>query len=142
MSRATRAGRRLLTATAGAAAITLAGAGVASAHHCFMEDWNDAAYAHLVQGGTPWVPLTDLGEGLLTNELGVPQCAYVVDGVVAEWMAVEGLTEEPMVNVMATVGGGAAHQGKDVPPFSYLSDADFEALDALLFPAVQECLSE
>lgn len=43
---------------------------------------------------------------------------------------------------MATVGGGEAHQGKDAPPFSYLTDADFEVLEGRLFPAVAEGLSE
>jgi hypothetical protein len=141
MSRTTRATGRLLATLAATAALSIAFASTASAFHCYKEDWNDAAYAHLSQGGTPWLPLSDLGESLVAEEIGLPQCTYVVDGVVADFMTAKGLTEEPMLLTRATAGGGAAHQGKDVPPFSYLEDADFVLLDSLLGPAIEDCLT-
>jgi hypothetical protein len=141
MSRIARSTGRLLATLAGAAALSIAVAGTASAFHCYKEDWNDAAYAHLSQGGTPWLPLSDLGEIVVATEIGLPQCTYVVDGVVADFMTAKGLTEEPLIHTRATAGGGAAHQGKDVPPFNYLTDADFVLLDSLLGPAIEDCLS-
>ena len=56
-------------------------------------------------------------------------------------MTAKGLTEEPMIHTRATVGGGAANQGKDVPALNYLTDADFALLDSLLGPAIEDCLS-
>ena len=141
MSRFARASARLLAALAGAAALSIAVAGTASAHHCYKQDWNDAALAQLSQGGTPWQPLTDIGEFVVAVEIGLPQCTYVVDGVVADFMTAKGLTEVPLIHTRATAGGGAAHQGKDVPPFGYLTDSDFALLDSLLEPAIEECLS-
>jgi hypothetical protein len=141
MSRTTRATGRLLATLAATAALSIAFASTASAFHCYKEDWNDAAYAHLSQGGTPWLPLSDLGESLVAEEIGLPQCTYVVDGVIADFMTAKGLTEEPLIHTRAVVGGGAAHQGKDVPPFNYLTDADFVLLDSLLGPAIEDCLT-
>lgn len=141
MSRTTRVTGRLLAVVAGTAALSVALAGTASAFHCYKEDWNDAAYAHHSQGGTPWQPLSNIGEFVVAEEIGLPQCTYVVDGVVAAFMDAKGLTEEPLIHTRAVVGGGAAAQGKDVPPFNYLTDADFVLLDSLLGPAIEECLS-
>jgi hypothetical protein len=128
---------RMIGAIAGAAALSLAVATTASAHHCYKEDWNDAAYAHVSQGGTAWLPLGDLGRMVVSEELGLPQCAYVIDGVVADYVAIKGLDAEPLIHSRATAGGGAAHQGKTVPPYEYL---DFAVLDPLLQAAVGDCL--
>ena len=38
----------------------MASASIASAHHCYKVDWNDAAYEH-VSSGTAWWTLNDLG---------------------------------------------------------------------------------
>lgn len=141
MSRTARVTGRLLAVVAGTAALSVGLAGTASAFHCYKEDWNDAAYAHHSQGGTAWLPLSDLGEILIAEELGLPQCAFVADGVIADFMEAKGLTEEPLILSRAVAGGGAAHQGKDVPPFNYLTDADFVLLESLLGPAIEECLS-
>lgn len=125
---------------AGTAALSIALAGTASAHHCYKQDWNDAAFAQLSEGGTPWQPLSDIGEFVVAEEIGLPECTYVVDGVVADFMTAKGLTDEPMIHTRATVGSGAGYQGKDVP-FSYFTDADFALLDSLLVPAIEECPS-
>ena len=48
-------------------------------------------------------------------------------------------TQEPLIHSKATVGGGAAHQGKDVKPFSYLTDEEFEWLTVELLTRLDEC---
>ena len=56
----------------------MASASIASAHHCYKVDWNDAAYEH-VSSGTAWWTLNDLGAMIITQDLGLPQCAYVAE---------------------------------------------------------------
>lgn len=139
MSGLSRAARRAGIIGATAAAFTLAGAGVASAHHCYKDSWQATAYAHHAEGGTAWLPLSDLGAMIVTFDMGAPECAHVADAVVEDWMAANGVTVEPLIHSKATVGGGAAHRGKDVPPFSYLGEADFMMLEAGLVAGVEEC---
>lgn len=132
--------RRTGAAVAGAAAITLATATVASAHHCYKVDWNDRAHA-AVSSGTAWMPLSDLGAMIISYDYGAPQCAYVADAVVADYMAAMGMTEEPLIHSRATTGSGAAYQGKTVKPFNYLGESDFVVLDAALNKHVGACLA-
>ncbi|GAA4426602.1 hypothetical protein GCM10023169_25560 [Georgenia halophila] len=138
MSRTTRVFGRCIGAVAGAAAFSLALATTASAHECYKEDWSDAAHARLSQGGTAWLPMSDLGEYVVAVEMGLPECAYVVDGVVDDYVAMTGLDAEPLVHSRATIGGGPERGGRAAPPISYL---DFSILGPLLEDAVGDCLS-
>lgn len=132
-----RLGRRAGAATALAAAVGLIGASVANAHHCYKEVWADAAYAHHLAGGTAWTPLSDMGAELIGP--GSPQCHYIADEVVADFMAARGLTKEPLIHSRATTGSGAAYQGKDVRPFSYLGEAEFGELTLGIITGMATC---
>ena len=58
--------KRMLVKMAAASTVILMGtATVASAHHCYKDQWADAAYQHHVAGGTAWMPLSDLGTAFL-----------------------------------------------------------------------------
>lgn len=116
-------------------------ANAAFAHHCCKADWNDAAYAHHAAGGTAWLPLSELADIVIAEDIGLPQCVGYGDQVAAAWMDATGTEDEPLIHSRATAGGGAAHQGKTVPPFNYLGDADFAILDAALVAAIEECLA-
>ena len=133
--------RRSGAVVAGAAAITVATASIASAHHCYKVDWQEAAYAHHVEGGTAWWTLSDLGAMIISEDIGLPQCSYVAEDVVAEFMEEKGLEVEPLIHSRATAGGGAAHQGKTVKPFEYLTQQDFVWLTAAIGTGIEECLS-
>lgn len=135
-----RAVRRTGLVSVGAAAILALGATAASAHHCYKADWNDAAYANLSKGGTPWLPLSDLASLVIAGDIGFPECAGYGDQVAAAWMEATGTTTEPLIHMNATAGGGAAHQGKTVKPFAYLEDPDFVILDEALGAAIGDCL--
>lgn len=124
---------------AAAAALVLVGASAASAHHCYKDEWQAAAYAHHLAGGTPWMPLSDMGQMFLVPPELQEACGYVADDAVEAFMEANGLTQEPLIHAKATVGGGAAHQGKDVKPFSYLTDADFEWLTVDLLERLEVC---
>lgn len=132
--------RRAGLVSAGAAAILALGATAASAHHCYKADWNDAAATQLNQNSTPWLPLSDLAELVITQDIGLAQCAGYGDQVTAAWMEATGAEQEPLIQIKATAGGGAAHQGKTVKPFLYLGDADFAVLDEALTAAIDDCL--
>lgn len=138
MTAAARAGRATAT-VALAVAMTMVGATMASAHHCYKDDWADAAYQHHLQGGTAWVPLSDMGAMIFIPEDLQAQCGYVADDAVAAFMAERGLSQEPLIHSRATVGSGAAYQGKGKMPFSYLSDADFDGLSLTLTAGLEEC---
>lgn len=118
----------------------MATASIASAHHCYKVDWNDRANA-AVSSGTAWVSLSDLAGMVISQDIGLPQCAYVGDAVAADHMAEVGLTEEPLIHSRATTGGGAAHQGTSVKSFAYLDDSDFVILDELLTEHVGACMA-
>lgn len=135
-----RAVRRTGLVSVGAAAILAMGATAASAHHCYKADWNDAAATQLSKNSTAWLPLSDLAEFVITQDIGLPQCTGYGDQVAAAWMEATGTEEEPLIHSKATAGGGAAHQGKTVKPFLYLGDADFAVLDAALGAAIEDCL--
>jgi hypothetical protein len=140
MGALTRAFRRTGVVAATAAAFTLAGAGIASAHHCYKDDWQAAAYQHHLKGGTAWVSLSDLGTMFLIPPELQAQCGYVADEAVAAWMAESGLTQEPLIHSKATVGGGAFYnKGKAPKPFEYLSEADFDELGGLLMAGLEGC---
>ncbi len=130
---------RATAAVALAVAMTMVGASAASAHHCYRDQWADAAYQHHLRGGTAWVPLSDLGAMFVIPPDLQEQCGYVADEVVADFMADNGMTQEPLIHSRATVGSGAAYQGKDVRPFSYLDEAQFGTLTVDLLAAVAVC---
>lgn len=133
--------RRLGIAVAGAGALAIAVAGPAAAHHCFKDEWQDAARAQLTQGKTPWMPMSDFIAFAITEEFGLPdECAAHADQFVAAWMTHAGVDEEPLIHMRATVGGGAAHQGRAPQPMSYLEDADFDYLGGLL-GSTEDCQS-
>jgi hypothetical protein len=124
---------------AATAALVLVGSSAASAHHCYKDEWQAAAYAHHLAGGTPWMPLSDMGQMYLIPEALQESCGYVADDAVEAFMAANGLTQEPLIHAKATVGSGAAYQGKEPKPFSYLSEAQFESLTVDLMERLEEC---
>lgn len=133
--------RRRLGAVAGAAALTLGTATIASAHHCYKVDWNEKAYANLSQGRTAWLPLTDMG-AMIIADMGLPECAGYASIAVDHWMAETGATSVPLIHSKATVGGGAMQQGKAPKPFAYLGEADFAILEEGLGMAVGACMED
>lgn len=132
--------RRTTMIIAATAALAVAGSTVASAHHCYKEQWRDAAYAALAPGGTPWISLSDLGTMFLIPTELQAECGYVADDAVEDWMADEGIEQEPLIHSKAIVGGGAYHRaGKEPNPFSYLSESDFESLTEAVLAGLEEC---
>lgn len=125
-----------------AAALILASTGTASAHHCYKQDWADAAYQHHRAGGTAWVSLSDLGRQFMVPEELQEACGWVADEAVADFMAIKGLEQEPLIHSKATTGSGAYAKGRAPAPFSYLEEADFELLRGLLFGYLSECAGE
>lgn len=134
-----RALRRAGSVVAATAALALVGS-AASAHHCYKEEWREAAYQHHVKGGTAWVSLSDLGTMFLIPPELQETCGYVADDAVAAFMAANGLRQEPLIHSRATTGGGALYNsGKEPKPFSYLNEAQFEALTVDLMERLQGC---
>jgi hypothetical protein len=131
--------RRTGTVTAAAAALVLAGSSMASAHHCYRDYWQPAAYEQHLKGNTPWVPLSDMGVAFLIGPDHAAACGYVADDAVAAFMAERGLTQEPLIHSRATVGSGAAYRGNEPKPFSYLSDEDFGALTVAVVEGMATC---
>ncbi len=134
--------RRSVGVIAGAAALTLGTATVASAHHCYKVDWNDKAYEQLSKGGTAWMPLTDLGAMIISEEIGQPQCAGYASIAVDHWMAETGTTKVPLLHSKATVGSGSYYKRGVAPkPFAYLEEADFMILEEGLGMAIDACMA-
>ena len=131
-------GAALIAATA---ALSLAGATAASAHHCYKEEWQDAAYAQLSKGRTAWMPLSEMGRMVIAEEFDRPECAqYLTSDDLSEWLEAQGLNQEPLIQSRATVGGGLYYRtGTGPRPFGYLDEEDFEDLTGLLQAAVMEC---
>lgn len=135
--------RRSLGVIAGAAALTIGTATAASAHHCYKVDWNDKAYEQLARGGTAWLPLTDLGAMIISEDIGMPECAGYASVAVDHWMAETGATSVPLIHSKATVGGGAYYnKGKAPKPFGYLGEADFMILEEGLGMAIEACMAD
>lgn len=140
-------GARSASVVATTAALSLAGATAASAHHCYKTDWQDAAYERLSQGGTAWLPLTELGRLVISwgdDDLGIepsPECAeYLTSADLAGWMQSKGLAKEPLIHFRATAGGGAYYmKGKKPGSFDYLDHSDFAVLGEALVDAVERC---
>ena len=135
--------RRTGTVAAAAAAITLAGSSVASAHHCYRDYWQPQAYEQHLKGNTPWVPLSDLGTMFIIGPEYAEQCGYVADDAVKDWMVANDVTQEPLIQSRATVGSGAYYKtGKEPKPFNYLSDEDFGMLTAAVVAGMADCDSD
>ncbi|WP_137843807.1 hypothetical protein [Microbacterium sp. 2FI] len=125
---------------AATAALVLVGGSAASAHHCYKDQWQDAAYQQHLAGGTAWLPLSDMGKMFLIPPELQESCGYVADDAVAAFMAEEGMTQEPLIHAKATVGGGAVHHaGKEPKPFSYLTEDQFGWLTVDLLERLEEC---
>ena len=125
--------RRAGAVAAVVAAMGIATATSASAHHCYKVDWNDSAREQLTKNRTAWMPLSDLGAMIIGAPVdqggyGRPDCAGSADVAVAAWMEQTGTAQEPLIHSRATVGGGAAYQGKAPKGFAYLGDEDFGVL--------------
>lgn len=134
--------RRALAVAAGAAALTLGTATVASAHHCYKVDWNDKAAEQLAKSGTAWVSLTDMGAMIIAEDIGLPQCAGYAQIAVDHWMAETGTTTVPLIHSKATVGGGSYYKKGVAPkPFAYLGEADFAILEDGLGMAIGACMA-
>lgn len=138
-----RALRRTGMVAATTAAFTLAGAGIASAHHCYKAEWQEVAYANLAEG-TAWMPLGDLATMVIQWQFPeTPEdCYYVGQETVDAWMEMKGLEVEPLIHSRATTGGGALyHKGKAPKPFDYLMEEDFMWLDAHLAEGLDACMA-
>lgn len=123
---------RTSSVLAGASALAMVAAGPASAHHCLM-DFKDAARAQ-VASGTSWMMLSDYLAFAAVNFVEVSEeCAANAESWTTQLMAHKGLETEPFVHMKATVGGGAAHRGKDVPVFTYLSEDDLNWIIGVMF---------
>lgn len=135
--------RRTGMVAATTAAFTLAGAGIASAHHCYKAEWQEVAYAN-VSEGTAWITLGDLAVMVIQwqNPDAPADCYYVGQETADAWMEMKGLEVEPLIHSRATTGGGALyHKGKAPKPFEYLGEDDFMWLDGQLAARLATCMA-
>ena len=130
---------RITIAGAIAAGIVVTTAGSASAHHCYKNEWADAAYHHHRAGGTAWIPLSQMGRQFLIPEELQDVCGWAADKAVEDFMKERNLTQEPLIHGKAVTGSGAYAKGKAPQPYSYLTDADFDLLGGALFGYLAEC---
>ena len=125
---------------AATAALVLVGSSAASAHHCYKDEWQAAAYAHHLAGGTPWMPLSDMGQDV-PHSAGAPgvvrlrrrRCCRSVHG-----------SERSHAGAADPQQGDGRRveqptRARSVKPFSYLADADFEWLTVDLLERLDEC---
>lgn len=141
MSTRRRALRRAGSVAAATAALALVGS-AASAHHCYKEEWQDAAYAHLSQGGTPWMPLNEFVVLVMEWEYSAKvatECAPIAGPLVEDFMDYKGLRQEPLIHMKTTVGSGAFMNGNAPGPFNYLEE-DFDYLLPALDAGVSACM--
>lgn len=140
MTRTLRRTIVLATAVTGIAALSAA---TASAHHCYKEEWQEAAHSALQKNSTAWVSLSDLGRMFLIPPELQEQCGHTADEAVSVFMAERGMAQEPMIHSKATTGNGAFYKkGMEPRPFNYLSEADFEDLTVTLSMLLDECAGE
>ena len=143
MSALHRTMRRAGTVLAATAAITLAGSTMASAHHCYKNQWQEAAHQAQSKGNSAWMPLSDLGATFLIGPDYAQQCGYVADDAVAQWMAAKGITQEPLIHTRATIGSGSYYTKGVAPrPISYLDDDDFGMLTMAIVDGMATCAPE
>ncbi|MHA6523059.1 hypothetical protein [Tessaracoccus sp. G1721] len=121
--------------------ILMASATAASAHHCYKDQWAEAAYQHHLAGGTAWMSLSDMGGMFIPEELQA-DCGWVADAAVADFMEAEGLEQEPLIHSKTVTGGGAHKKGNDPKPFSYLTEDQFRALTISLEDYLGDCAAE
>lgn len=133
--------RRAGMALAATAAITLAGSTMASAHHCYKAEWEQAAYDQLSSGKTAaWLSLSDLGTAFLIGPEYAEQCGYVADDVVADWMEATETEREPLIHMKAVIGGGAYwNAGTSPKAITFLTDDDFGALTMGVIEGMADC---
>ena len=135
--------KRIWLKMAAASSVVLLGTTtVASAHHCYKDQWADAAYQHHLAGGTAWVSLSELGAMFIIPEEFQADCAWAADAAVQDFMEAEGLDQEPLIHSTAITGSGAYAKGKAPKPFSYLSETQFDSLGASLMGYGMECAAE
>src|SRR5690606_597523 len=130
--------RRMLGAAA-AAAFLVTSAGTASAHHCYKEQWNAAAYENHLRGNTAWMPLSDMAVEFVIDPALGGVCDWTADEAVQDYMEYMGMSQEPLIHSKATIGSGAYGKGKAPKGIAYLSEEDFNVLMGMLFVYLGPC---
>ncbi|MGC5584426.1 hypothetical protein [Ornithinimicrobium sp. W1665] len=120
--------QRAVRALAAGAALSLLGAGAASAHECYKHDWQQQAYDNLAANGSAWMPVSGMVRMFLVAPDEQETCGPLADAAVAEWVQTWDFPREPLIHSRATIGGGAKAKGKNPPPIGYLTDDQFGSL--------------